>query len=85
MSNETRTGEITKEQVTIAKKRMFLPEVWEEQDDEHVLGTLVSQYLEWDGAAIMHAFLAALEDANFHKDAAKIRKMFPLTFGEVTE
>jgi hypothetical protein len=38
------------------------------------LGILISQWTEWDGLAIMMIFRSALEDANFHKEAAIVQK-----------
>ncbi len=40
--------------------------------DEDALGILISQHFEWDGLAIMLVARAALEDANFHTEAAII-------------
>ncbi len=40
--------------------------------DEDALGILISQHFEWDGHAIMRVARAALEDANFHIEAATI-------------
>lgn len=36
------------------------------ETDEGGLGILIAHWAEWDGERIIQAFLAALEDANFH-------------------
>lgn len=43
--------------------------------DAEALGLLVSQYLRWDGAAILEATGVALEDANFHPEADAVRNL----------
>lgn len=40
--------------------------------DAEALGVIVSVWSSWDGDAICEAFLAALEDANFHTLRAKL-------------
>lgn len=45
--------------------------------DEEALGIMVSQFFEWDGAAIMRTLAEALEDANFHSEVEKLRETFP--------
>ena len=37
------------------------------------LGTIISQWCEWSGHRIAEIFVAALEDANFHTEAAEIQ------------
>jgi hypothetical protein len=39
------------------------------------LGTDLSKLLKWDGLKILEVAHAALEDANFHSEALKIREM----------
>ena len=42
------------------------------------LGSEIAKATQWDGDAIAEIFYHALVDANFHKEAAKIKKMFDL-------
>jgi hypothetical protein len=37
--------------------------------DEVALGILISKHFGWDGDAILRVTVAALEDANFHREA----------------
>lgn len=37
-------------------------------------GIVISKHFEWDGVRIMEAFRSALEDANFHEEAAMVEK-----------
>lgn len=43
--------------------------------DEKVLGTLLAKYLRWDGDAIVETLVAALVDANFHDEAARVQAL----------
>ena len=43
--------------------------------DEKVLGVLIARYLGFDGAAIIEAAVAALVDANFHAEAARVQAL----------
>jgi hypothetical protein len=43
--------------------------------DEKVLGVLIAKYARWDGAAIIEAAVAALVDANFHDEAARVQAL----------
>ncbi len=36
------------------------------------LGVRISQYTEWNGRAIMKIFVAALEDANYHRESGVV-------------
>ncbi len=74
------TGRITSGQVTAMKNRMFTPEYVTTAKDEDALGIAISQYFEWDGAAIMRTLYYALEDANFHTEASEIRNKYPWAF-----
>lgn len=38
--------------------------------DAEALGLLIASYFQWDGVAILQTASRALEDANFHTDAA---------------
>ena len=39
------------------------------------LGIIVSRFTEWDGIDIMKIFAEALDDANFHGEAAQVQTM----------
>lgn len=39
------------------------------------LGIAIAHYTKWSGVDIMEIFYSALEDANFHKEAAQVAKM----------
>lgn len=43
--------------------------------DEKVLGVLIAKYLHWDGDAIVETLVAALVDANFHAEAARVQAL----------
>jgi hypothetical protein len=47
----------------------------EHQEILHDKGVALSQSLRWDGVAILEVARAALEDANFHGEAAIIDEM----------
>ena len=76
-------GEITREQVEQMKNRMF--SIKSLGTDEETLGTAVSQFLQWDGGAIIRAFYYALEDANFHQEAGEIDSLYSWAFKEDEE
>lgn len=43
--------------------------------DSEALGLLVSKYFNWDGEDILRTAESALEDANFHRQAAAVAEM----------
>ncbi len=45
-----------------------------EASEEEALGLVIAHHFEWDGCAIMRVFQAALEDANFHTEAAVVQE-----------
>lgn len=57
----------------------FTPDFVKNSDEETIenetIGTLISQYTEFDGARIMQIAIAALEDSNYHTVASKLRSM----------
>jgi len=53
----------------------YTPEYRDKTPDSKVLGMILSSALEWDGIAILEAAGEALEDANFHDEAAAVRGM----------
>lgn len=75
-------GRLTPGQVAKFKAATFRTEVVHEVEDADAIGIMVSNYLEWDGAAIIRAFSSALEDANFHTENAQIREKFKWAFEE---
>jgi len=44
------------------------------QRESDGLGCAIAHYSGWDGLQIMQIFAAALEDANFHSECAKVRE-----------
>ncbi len=44
--------------------------------DAEALGVLIAHWAEWDGQAIVEAFCAALEDANYHALNGKIAELW---------
>lgn len=42
--------------------------------EEECIGLILATHFSWDGTAIMRAFASALEDANFHTEAAKVQE-----------
>lgn len=75
-------GALTEQQVEQFKRATFTPEALPDIEDADAVGIMVSQYLQWDGGAIIRAFSSALEDANFHKENEVIRKKFKWAFEE---
>lgn len=60
--------------VTCFTKSHIKPDNLEERIEDG-LGIAISQWSEWDGLKIMRVFFWALEDANFHEDAASVLDM----------
>lgn len=77
-----KAGSITPEQVEAFKKATYKPEKVDEIEDAEVLGIMVSNYVEWDGAAVIRAFASALEDANFHDEMKVVMEQFKWAFEE---
>lgn len=77
-------GSLTPAQVALFKKATYRAEVLDDIEDADVLGIMVSNYLQWDGAAVIRAFSSALEDANFHAENKIIREQFKWAFEEET-
>lgn len=42
--------------------------------ESEALGILIAHHYEWDGRRIMEVFESALEDANYHSEAAQVAK-----------
>ena len=57
------------------KTRCFIAGYAARASDEEALGLLLSKYLEWSGNRILKACSFALEDANFHDEAAKVDEL----------
>lgn len=64
--------------IEMQRQSTFLPEYRWKQSDAQVLGMIVSHRLDYAGNLIAEAFIEALTDANFHTEAAEIRKLFKL-------
>ena len=73
-------GAITRAQIDQMKDRMFVAEYRATATDDEAIGIAVSQFLEWDGSAIIRAFHNALEDANFHTEAGEIQERYRWAF-----
>lgn len=48
-----------------------------EDRKDNGLGIRIAQYTQWDGDQIMRIFMYALEDANFHGQAAIVQGWLP--------
>lgn len=46
-----------------------------EASEEETLGIALARHFRWDGIALMKMAAAALEDSNFHAEAAKLDEM----------
>lgn len=71
--------------VEIVKKDVFVKEYQNRVIDQEVVGIMVSQYFEWDGAKVCDAFLNALEDSNFHSLREKIQNLVNEEFSSSVE
>lgn len=63
--------------IAVARKESFTSEYPDRIDDAQALGVVIAHHFQWSGQPIFHAFLYALEDANYHSHVARIVKMFP--------
>lgn len=77
----SRLADISKKQVEARRKQSIHEEYQAQTPDSQIVGMMVASYFGHDGHEIMKALSAALEDANFHAENAKLRKMFPVIFG----
>lgn len=59
--------------INARKKKAFMPDY--DASDEEALGLVISSHFEWDGLAILKSLMYALEDANFHTEAALVEEM----------
>jgi hypothetical protein len=64
-----------KRMIDAQREESFLPDYRAGISDAEALGIVISQHFDWDGHAIMETAISALEDANFHTEAAKIEDM----------
>lgn len=46
-----------------------------EASEEEALGIALARHFRWDGIALMKMAAAALEDSNYHAEAAKLDEM----------
>jgi hypothetical protein len=56
------------------KRISFRPEFVARVSNAEALGILVAHWAQWNGEEIVAAFLAALEDANFHSFGQALAK-----------
>lgn len=61
---------------TISEK--FQTEERLRKNENTTLGVAISIWTEWDGIRIMEVFEEALDDANFHSEAAEVAKWIEL-------
>lgn len=63
----------------VAATEFFTPKYIESEPQKHReiegLGIALAHWTEWDGLALMHIFMSALEDANFHTEAGQVQEM----------
>lgn len=57
------------------KQESFVEGYRAKATDAEAMGLLISKYFEWNGLEILAASADALEDANFHTEAAAVREM----------
>lgn len=57
------------------KNTVWLPEYRAKVSDAEALGVLVSKFFKWEGSEILAVASSALEDANYHGDAAIVERM----------
>ena len=57
------------------REQSFRPERWDEVSDATACGVLVARHFEWDAADLLEMAAAALEDANFHGEAGRVREL----------
>lgn len=69
---DERRREILRALIADQRHESIRPEYSDAVDDTTVLGILVAKYLRWDGGDILRVAAAALADANFHDEAAKV-------------
>lgn len=72
IQNSMMTRDFLKSYIDAAKYEIFTEVHAPNADDAETLGILIAKYFKWDGALILDAMQAALEDANFHSFNAKI-------------
>ena len=74
----TITHDLLKDLVNQQINDSFLPEYRDKQSQAAGFGLLMSDYFRWDGYQILEASAEALEDANFHKEAAIVRELLAM-------
>lgn len=72
---ENKDRELVDSLLEIVKMQSFVPEYRNKATKQEVMGIMVSKYFDWDGIRITETLIEALEDANFHSLAEKIREM----------
>jgi len=53
----------------------FVPEYRSEAKAPEALGLVIAEYHGWDGVKILQTAISALEDANFHTEAAAVQEL----------
>ena len=55
------------------REESFRPECRDRISDATACGVLVARHFEWNGDDLLEMAAAALEDANFHSEAERVR------------
>lgn len=58
------------------RKESFRAEVRASVPDTKVCGVLLAHHFKWNAADLLEVAAAALEDANFHAEAERVRRIF---------
>ena len=80
MSGDTMDAMVERTRMSALRKLVDEQRAWSfrpgaDVSDEKVLGVLIARYLGFDGDAIIEAAVAALVDANFHAEAARVQAL----------
>lgn len=75
MSERQAVAAHIKSRLQAMKDEAFIESYAKSATDEETVGLLLATLFEWDGLAILYATRSALEDANFHAEAAKVEEM----------
>lgn len=79
MTTEDKITRLLNKAVETVKRESFIKQYQDKATIEECLGIAISKYLQWD-SRIFKAFYEALEDANFHKEAAEIEEKYAKYF-----
>jgi hypothetical protein len=75
MTTEDSITGLLNEAVEIVRRESFVKEYQGKATIEECLGIAIAKYLRWD-RRIFNVFYEALEDANFHTEAAEIESRY---------